>query len=410
MKKIFVGGLPSAVTEADFRSYFEQFGPITDVVVMYDHGMQRPRGFGFITYESEVSVERVLRKTFHDLKDKRVEVKRAVPKDVTTLSGLNHGTSRAVGLGGARSTTSSYGGGICAQAFNPISRYNMRSDTNLSSSSSSPVGQIDHAVAYRPVRYGNRSPASTGLHNEAPYRVSPNGSSAYGSIGGDTVSCNAYGSYISGDTISSNAYPGRNVWSIDSGSYGSSLASSAGYQASATLSNHGEFGVWTPPQPSNTRNSVAYNDRSYYRFRDGSNASLIDSASFSYAGQNGGYGPFPRGDRSAAAGGNDSLLFGGIHSFTSSGYSASTWQPSANAFDSSSTAFGGIFGTRSSFARDDDGGDAPAVDDGYAVQGRLSYRGNMNLFHLHKQGTMDPIRHFQARCRSGRNRMAKLFC
>ncbi|KAL2471919.1 RNA-binding (RRM/RBD/RNP motif) family protein [Abeliophyllum distichum] len=43
-KKIFVGGLASTVTENDFKSYFDQFGTITDVVVMYDHNTQRPRG------------------------------------------------------------------------------------------------------------------------------------------------------------------------------------------------------------------------------------------------------------------------------------------------------------------------------------------------------------------------------
>ncbi|KAJ9551682.1 hypothetical protein OSB04_015727 [Centaurea solstitialis] len=48
-RKIFVGGLASTVTENDFKRYFEQFGNITDVVVMYDHNTQRPRGFGFIT-------------------------------------------------------------------------------------------------------------------------------------------------------------------------------------------------------------------------------------------------------------------------------------------------------------------------------------------------------------------------
>ena len=47
-KKIFVGGLASTVTESDFKLYFDQFGIVTDVVVMYDHNTQRPRGFGFI--------------------------------------------------------------------------------------------------------------------------------------------------------------------------------------------------------------------------------------------------------------------------------------------------------------------------------------------------------------------------
>ncbi|CAA0815422.1 RNA-binding (RRM/RBD/RNP motifs) family protein [Striga hermonthica] len=82
-KKIFVGGLASTVTETDFKRYFDQFGTITDVVVMYDHNTQRPRGFGFITYDSEEAVDKVLFKTFHELNGKMVEVKRAVPKELS---------------------------------------------------------------------------------------------------------------------------------------------------------------------------------------------------------------------------------------------------------------------------------------------------------------------------------------
>jgi RNA-binding protein Musashi len=82
-KKIFVGGLASTVTENDFKNYFDQFGTITDVVVMYDHNTQRPRGFGFITYDSEEAVDWVLHRTFHELNGKMVEVKRAVPKELS---------------------------------------------------------------------------------------------------------------------------------------------------------------------------------------------------------------------------------------------------------------------------------------------------------------------------------------
>nr|GEW94556.1 heterogeneous nuclear ribonucleoprotein 1-like [Tanacetum cinerariifolium] len=76
-KKIFVGGLAASVTDSDFRCYFDRFGLLTDVVVMYDHNTQRPRGFGFITYDSEESVDKVLLRTFHELNGKMVEVKRA---------------------------------------------------------------------------------------------------------------------------------------------------------------------------------------------------------------------------------------------------------------------------------------------------------------------------------------------
>lgn len=98
-RKIFVGGLASTVTESDFKKYFEQFGTITDVVVMYDHNTQRPRGFGFITYDSEEAVDKVLLKTFHELNGKMVEVKRAVPKELSPgpsrspLGGYNYGLS-----------------------------------------------------------------------------------------------------------------------------------------------------------------------------------------------------------------------------------------------------------------------------------------------------------------------------
>lgn len=103
-KKIFVGGLASTVTENDFREYFGQFGAIIDVVVMYDHNTQRPRGFGFITYDSEEAVEKVLHKTFHELNGKMVEVKRAVPKEISPgpsrspIVGYNYSPNRPSNL------------------------------------------------------------------------------------------------------------------------------------------------------------------------------------------------------------------------------------------------------------------------------------------------------------------------
>ncbi|PWA40863.1 RNA-binding protein 1 [Artemisia annua] len=83
-KKIFVGGLSANLTEDDFKFYFEKFGHITDVVVMHDNVTHRPRGFGFITFETEDSVEDVMQKNFHELYGKLVEVKRAVPKEIST--------------------------------------------------------------------------------------------------------------------------------------------------------------------------------------------------------------------------------------------------------------------------------------------------------------------------------------
>ncbi|KAF8116925.1 hypothetical protein N665_0014s0182 [Sinapis alba] len=110
-KKIFVGGLPSSITEAEFKNYFDQFGTIADVVVMYDHNTQRPRGFGFITFDSDDAVDRVLHKTFHELNGKLVEVKRAVPKEVSSVSNIRsplHGGAGGYGGGSNRMSVNSY--------------------------------------------------------------------------------------------------------------------------------------------------------------------------------------------------------------------------------------------------------------------------------------------------------------
>ncbi|KAG6385707.1 hypothetical protein SASPL_154585 [Salvia splendens] len=65
------------------------------------HSPPRPRGFGFITYDSEEAVDKVVFKNIHELNGKMVEVKRAVPKELSpgpTRSpspGYNYGLNRA---------------------------------------------------------------------------------------------------------------------------------------------------------------------------------------------------------------------------------------------------------------------------------------------------------------------------
>ncbi|XP_073287959.1 heterogeneous nuclear ribonucleoprotein 1-like [Primulina huaijiensis] len=108
-KKIFVGGLPPTLSEDGFRRYFEAYGMVTDVVIMYDQQTNRPRGFGFISFDSEEAVDRVLHKTFHDLDGKKVEVKRALPKDANV-----GGSARSMGggTGGNRGGYQGYGSSV----------------------------------------------------------------------------------------------------------------------------------------------------------------------------------------------------------------------------------------------------------------------------------------------------------
>lgn len=128
-KKIFVGGLSANLTEEQFKNYFERFGRIIDVVVMQDSSTNRPRGFGFVTFDSEESVDRVLLNTFHELNGRLVEVKRAVPKDRINSANSTHVTRNSVRGSSAKSAQPgnypSYGPGYeIPPGYSPLPVYN----------------------------------------------------------------------------------------------------------------------------------------------------------------------------------------------------------------------------------------------------------------------------------------------
>lgn len=58
--KCFVGGVPSTATAESFRAYFAQFGNVLDSTLMMDRETQKPRGYGFVTYDDDSTVERLL--------------------------------------------------------------------------------------------------------------------------------------------------------------------------------------------------------------------------------------------------------------------------------------------------------------------------------------------------------------
>ncbi|KAK1593087.1 hypothetical protein QYE76_059232 [Lolium multiflorum] len=108
-KKIFIGGLRDNITEEEFRAYFEAFGTVTDVVVIYDSMTSRSRGFGFVTFDSEEAVRKVMGQSFHDLKGTRVEAKIAIPKDAQyPRNGRGRGSRTFGGRGPAGYDGSTY--------------------------------------------------------------------------------------------------------------------------------------------------------------------------------------------------------------------------------------------------------------------------------------------------------------
>ncbi|XP_017052424.1 RNA-binding protein P isoform X2 [Drosophila ficusphila] len=83
-KKIFVGGVSQDTSAEEVKAYFSQFGPVEETVMLMDQQTKRHRGFGFVTFENEDVVDRVCEIHFHTIKNKKVECKKAQPKEAVT--------------------------------------------------------------------------------------------------------------------------------------------------------------------------------------------------------------------------------------------------------------------------------------------------------------------------------------
>lgn len=90
-KKLFVGGT-GELTDDDFREYFSQYGVIQDAVIVRKQD-GTSRGFGFVTFADEMSVEKCL-VVQHELKGRKVDLRRAVPREqMANQYGFGFGSS-----------------------------------------------------------------------------------------------------------------------------------------------------------------------------------------------------------------------------------------------------------------------------------------------------------------------------
>lgn len=82
---IYVGNLPFDATEADLRSLFADFGPITSAAVITDRDTGRSRGFGFVELgDAALAGKAIGRLNGNDMGGRQLTVNEARPRSDRT--------------------------------------------------------------------------------------------------------------------------------------------------------------------------------------------------------------------------------------------------------------------------------------------------------------------------------------
>lgn len=81
VRKLFIGGLGRNVEKEDLEDYFSQFGKLTDCAVVLTKDTGEKRGFGFVEYEDVDSADKVVLMKDHEVKGRRVDVKKAIARE-----------------------------------------------------------------------------------------------------------------------------------------------------------------------------------------------------------------------------------------------------------------------------------------------------------------------------------------
>ncbi|GAB1599999.1 heterogeneous nuclear ribonucleoprotein D-like-A isoform X3 [Argonauta hians] len=80
-RKLFVGGLSWETTAKDLREYFTKFGEVEHCNLKTDPVTKRSRGFGFVLFKEEPTVDKALLEKEHKLHGRNIDPKRANPRE-----------------------------------------------------------------------------------------------------------------------------------------------------------------------------------------------------------------------------------------------------------------------------------------------------------------------------------------
>jgi len=91
--KMFIGGLSHETTTDKLKEYFATWGEVQDVDIKTDPQTGESRGFGFLLYKDEASIEEVVNNGPHNLDGKRIDPKKATKNSKIFIGGIKPETT-----------------------------------------------------------------------------------------------------------------------------------------------------------------------------------------------------------------------------------------------------------------------------------------------------------------------------
>ena len=88
--KLYVGNLNYQTTEEELEELFSQYGEIKEIILIKDRETGRPKGFGFITFETEEAMQAALEKNGEDVKGRNIRVNKAEERKERPKSNFNY--------------------------------------------------------------------------------------------------------------------------------------------------------------------------------------------------------------------------------------------------------------------------------------------------------------------------------
>ncbi|XP_073251106.1 heterogeneous nuclear ribonucleoprotein A/B-like isoform X1 [Porites lutea] len=161
VKKIFVGGLKPETSDQQIREYFgSKYAPVKDIEYVQEHSTNKRRGFCFVSFDSEDTVDKICDLQFHHIDGNKVEVKRALPKEVQQQQAALRAAVAGRGMLPAA---------IAATAFGVVPGRGRATTTSLTRGAGAAGLSLTYNPTYAAALYGAAFGAASGAYDPALY-------------------------------------------------------------------------------------------------------------------------------------------------------------------------------------------------------------------------------------------------